>query len=117
MNMQNILNVWALSHRKQKTLPFTYWIPKMHKNPTGTRFIIVSEICSTEQFFKSVFNVFKLLSQIENATFLPNYNKFWILQNADPIIQSLNIVNEKSVSNLLQHMTFRNYKQNYLMIN
>ena len=66
---------------KEKTLPIMYWIPKMHKNPIGARFIIASKICTTKQISKSVSNVVNLVcSQIENfhenAKFLSNYNKF-----------------------------------------
>ena len=50
-----------------------YWIPKMHKNPTDSRFIIASKICSTKQISKSVSNVlssytlkFKILKKILN---------------------------------------------------
>ena len=32
---------------KEKATPIMYWIPKMHKNQTGARFIIASETCST----------------------------------------------------------------------
>ena len=55
----------------------------------------------------------KLKFFYKNAKFLSNYNKFWVLQNSDPIIQSLNNINKKSVPNLLQHMTFRNNTQSY----
>ena len=86
----------------------------MHKNPTGASGIIASKICSTKQISESVSKFFKLVYyQIENfektARFLSNYNKFWILQNSDPIIQSLNNINKKSEPNLLcllQQMTF-----------
>ena len=44
-----------------KTLTIMYWIPKIHKSPTGARFIIASKICSTKQISKSVSNVFKLV--------------------------------------------------------
>ena len=54
---------------KEKTLPIIYWIPKMHKNPTGARFIIACEICSTKQFSK----------------FLSNFKKFCVLQTSDAI--------------------------------
>ena len=64
-----------------------YWIPKMHKIPASARFIIASKICSTKQISKSVSNVYKL---VKNAKFLSDYNKFRVLQNCDPIIQSLN---------------------------
>ena len=70
--------------KKEKTLVIMYWIPQMHKNPTGARFIIASKICFTKQFSKFVSNIFKLVYyQIENfhknAKFLSNYNKFWVL--------------------------------------
>ena len=85
---------------KEKILPLMYWIPKMHKNPVGARFIIASKICSTKQVSKAVSNVFKLVySQVENfhkkSKFLSGYNKFWVLQNSDPIIESLKSVNKK----------------------
>ena len=38
------------------------------------------------------------------------HTKNFVLQNADPIIHLLKKTNEKSVSNLLQHMTFQHYK-------
>ena len=77
-----------------------YWIHNIHKNPTGARLIIICKIFSTKQISKSVSNVFKLVySQIENfhknAKFLLNYDAFWVLQNSELIIQSLNNINEK----------------------
>ena len=49
---------------------------------------------------KAVSNVFKLIySQIENfhrkSKFLSNYNKFWVLQNVDPVTENINIINRK----------------------
>ena len=87
----------------------------MYKNPTGASGIITSKICSTKQISESVSNFFKLVyNQIENfKKLLDSYQiiifKFWILQNSDPIIQSLNNINKKSESNLLcilQQTTF-----------
>ena len=77
-----------------------YWIPKLHKNPVGSRFIIASKNCSTKPLSKAVSNVFKLIySHIENfhrkSKFLSNYNKFWVLQNVDPVTENINIVNRK----------------------
>ena len=50
---------------------------------------------------ESVSNAFKLVySQIEkfhgNARFLTNYDKFWVLQKSDHIIQSLNNTKQKA---------------------
>ena len=65
---------------KDKSLPIIYWIPKLHKNPVRSPFIIASNNCSTKRLSKAVFNLFKLIySQIENfhhkSKFLFNYNK------------------------------------------
>ena len=85
---------------KGKQLPIMYWIPKMHKNPSGARFIIASKQCSTKQISKAVSNAFKLIfHQIENyhkkAKFLKNYNKFWILQNTEPILDKIKNINRR----------------------
>ena len=77
-----------------------YWIPKLHKNSVGSRLIIASKNCSTKPLSKAVTNVFKLIySQIENfhrkSKFLSNYSKFWVLQNEDPVIENINIINRK----------------------
>ena len=34
---------------REKDLPSMYWIPKMHKDPPGARFIIASKQCSTKK--------------------------------------------------------------------
>ena len=43
---------------REKDLPSMYWIPKMHKDPPGARFIIASKQCSTKKISKSVSSVF-----------------------------------------------------------
>ena len=77
-----------------------YWIPKLHKNPIDSPFIIASKICSTKSLSKAVSNVFKLIySQTENfhdkSKFLSNYNKFWVFQNVDCVIENMNIICRK----------------------
>ena len=77
-----------------------YWIPKMHKNPMGHRFIVASKVCCTKKISKSVSNVFKLVyGQVESfhrkAKFNSNYKKFWVLQNVDPVIDILKKINKR----------------------
>ena len=77
-----------------------YWTPKMHKTPSGQRFIIASKHCSSKPLSKAVSSAFKLIfNQIErfhtNAKFFKNYNKFWVLQNADPVIDILRDINSR----------------------
>ena len=52
---------------KQKSLPSMYWIPKMHKNPVGARFIVASKTCSTKLLTEIISNVFKMIyKHVEN---------------------------------------------------
>ena len=46
---------------KDKSLPIMYQIPKLHKNPVESRFIIASKNFSTKLLSKTVSNVFKLI--------------------------------------------------------
>ena len=85
---------------KELDLPIMYWLPKKHKSPTGKRFIIASKNCSTKKISTAVSYVFKLIyNQVENfhikAKFLSNYNKFWVLQNCQPVLDTLNRINKK----------------------
>ena len=85
---------------KELDLPTMYWIPKMHKNPVKHRFIVASKSCSTKQLSTAVSNTFKLIHrQTENfhrfSKFDANYNKFWVIQNTDPILATLNKINGK----------------------
>ena len=85
---------------KDLELPSMYWMPKMHKSPSGSRFIIASKHCSTKPISKAVSSAFKLIfKQVESfhqkAKFLSNYNKFWVLQNSDPVISILQTINKK----------------------
>ena len=80
-------------------LPVMYWTPKMHKTPIGKRFIIASKKCSTKK--KAVSSIFKLIyNQIlifhKNAKFLSIYNKFWVLQNVDPVLEKLKAINKRN---------------------
>ena len=86
---------------KEKDLPCMYWIPKMHKTPVKHRFIVASKTCSTKPISKAVSNAFKLIyRQTENfhaaSKYDANYNKFWVVQNCNPILDALNKINAKS---------------------
>ena len=85
---------------KELDLPTMYWIPKMHKNPIKHRFIVASKSCSTKQLSTAVSNTFKLIHrQTENfhrfSKFDANYNKFWVIQNVDPVLAAMNKINGK----------------------
>ena len=67
----------------QMTLPFMYWMPKMHYSPSRARFIVASSTCSSKLLSQAISKVFKLLfHQVQNfhakSTFYKNYNRFWL---------------------------------------
>ena len=85
---------------EDRSLPIMYWTPKMHKTPSGARFIIASKTCSTKKISKSVSNAFKvILKQIENfhhkSTFYSQYKKYWVVQNSLQIIADLDKINKR----------------------
>ena len=95
----------------QKTLPIMYWIPKMHKNPVGTRFIVASSKCSTKPLSKAVSKAFKLIfNQMQNfhdkSKFYSNYKKFWVIENSFPIVEKLNKVNLKGNAKCISTFDF-----------
>ena len=107
---------------KDKILPLVYWIPKLHKNSVGSRFIIASKNCSTKPLSNAVSNVFKLIySQIENfhrnSKFLSHYNKFWVLQNVDPVIENISIINRKKKARSFATYDLVLCTPHFLMIN
>ena len=82
------------------TLPFMYWMPKMHYSPSRARFIVASSACSSKPLSQAVSKVFKLLfHQVQNfhakSTFYKNYNRFWVIENSSPIIERLNSLNRR----------------------
>ena len=96
---------------KDKSFQIMLWIPKLHKNPAGSQFIIASKNCSVKPLSKAVSNVFKLIySQMENFhrkfKFLSNCNKFWVLQNVDPDIENINMINRKKKDKSIETYDF-----------
>ena len=85
---------------RQKCLPTMYWMPKMHKNPIGSRFIVASKICSTKKLSADVSKIFKLFfNQVRNfhdkSKFYSSYNKFWVVDNSSSILSKINKCNVK----------------------
>lgn len=96
-----------------KVFPTPYWIPKMDKSPTGTRFIIASEQCLIKSLSQSI-TVFKSLHKSvekyhNKSKFCFRDNSFWVIQNIKQVI-------EKQL-NRSQHTTFQYYMPTYQMTN
>ena len=81
-------------NENEKCLPIMYWIPKMHKSPIGSRFIVASKVCSTKQLSASISKVFKLIfNQVRNffdkSKFYSSYNRFWVVDNSMPLLSKI----------------------------
>ena len=94
-----------------KSLPIAYWMPKMHKSPIAFRFIIASKSCVNKELSKYVAAVFKLFyEQIkvyhEKVKFFSGIKTFWILQNSQPVLDSISKVNSKSNAKCISTFDF-----------
>ena len=106
---------------KENDLPTMYWIPKMHKTPVKHRFIVAAKSSSTKQISTAVSNTFKLIHrQTENfhrySKFDANYNKFWVIQNADPVLAALNKINSKKSAKRISCFDFSTFIPTFHMM-
>ena len=81
-------------------LPSMYWIPKLHKNPVGNRFIIASPKCSLKALLKDVTPILKLFqNQIKSFhdknRVWTGVSNFWIIQNNTPVVERIDKINHK----------------------
>ena len=87
---------------RMKDIPLIYWIPKMHKNPIGSRFIAGSKFCSLKMLSKYFSKALKVI--LKHMKFYSNtvlerasLNYYWIVENSLEFMDK--IKNEN-----LQHM-------------
>ena len=90
------LNITGLD----KLLPTIYWLPKMHKTPTGGRFIIVSNYCSTKPLSDTTSKLFKVFLNTVESFHTQRFihsgcEKFWVVQSFFTIATKLNKINVK----------------------
>ena len=85
------------------TLPLPYWLPKMHKAPVGSRFIIASKSCSMKPLSKKVTTACKLIfntiqSYHKKSKFYSGLNTFWIIQNNNAVLQTVKNLNKRNAA-------------------
>lgn len=86
-------------HDEMQQLPAFYWLPKMHKNPIGSRFIAASSACTTKPLsqlltvcLKAVTNHFK--EYCEGIFRRTRVNCFWIIDNSIQVLKQLEKLNK-----------------------
>ena len=80
-----------------------YWIPKMHKNPIGERFVITSPKCSLKPLLKDASSILKLFQKQIQAyhdkeIIWKGVSIFWVIQNNQPVFDRINKINAKKES-------------------
>ena len=90
----------------QKCLPYMYWVPKMHKNPSKQRFIAASARCSTKQLSATITKCLKQADTYHAKTGKQVYsnsgiNSYWIIGNSSKVHRMIDRSNErKNVENI-----------------
>ena len=97
----------ALHH----TLPIMYWMPKLHKDPIGARFIIASKYSCNKPLSKVLALVYQMIfGQVESfhnkSKFYTGFNLFWVVQNSKPIIDMLDKINKKKAAKSISTFDF-----------
>ena len=83
---------------QHRCLPLLYWLPKLHKQPYGTRFIATWNKCTTKPLSRLLTSCFKLITkhyeQYCNGIFCrTGINCFWIINNSQQVLSTLNRIN------------------------
>ena len=73
----------------QQCLPYMYWVPKMHKNPSKQRFIAASARCSTKQLSSTITKCLKEIDTYHAKSGKKVYsnsgiNSYWQLIKSPP---------------------------------
>lgn len=80
------------------SLPVLYWTPKLHKTPTGKRFILGSGRCSTKTLSKAISKCLKVVQaelkrSCEREFRQTGVRKYWIVESTDEARRQLEEVN------------------------
>ena len=124
LNFSNSKNI-NVSDR-MKDIPLIYWIPKMHKNPIGSRFIAGSRFCSikplSKYFSKALKTILKHM-KLYSATVSQRagLNYFWIVDNSLEFLEKIrgkNVVHMETFdfSTLYTALPHPEIKKNFLKI-
>ena len=77
-----------------RKLPPFHWTPKMHKQPTGARYIIGSKMSSLKPLGKALTKIFKVIFHHKRrfcmkAGFFSGLKQFWCIDNHNEVLNTL----------------------------
>ena len=92
-------------------LPAFYWLPKLHKDPYGSRFIAASNRCTTkplsELLTKCLTTVLIHFREYCGGIFRnTGVNCFWVINNAQAVLHSMQTLNNTSTAKTLDTFDF-----------
>ena len=96
------MRIWNISvPPTMHELPSLYWLPKMHKNPYGARFIAASSKCTTKNLSQILASCLSLVllhysQYCEGIYRNTGINCFWIINNSQQVIKILRDINTSS---------------------
>ena len=81
-----------------RCLPSFYWLPKLHKQPYGTRFIAASNKCSTKPLSQLLTTCLQMISchfkqYCSGIYSRTGVNCFWIIDNSQQVLSALHNIN------------------------
>ena len=85
-----------------RAIPLIYWIPKMHKNPIGSRFIAGSKFCSIKPLSKNFSKALKLILHhmklYSNTVYTrTNFKYYWIIDNS---LEFIDNIKDKNITHM-----------------
>ena len=96
---------------EMQRLPPMHWIPKNHKNPTSSRFIIGSKMSSLKPLGKTITSIFKVIFKMKKAYFkklgyLSGLKRFWPIDSHDEVVSVLDIISSKDKATSISTFDF-----------
>ena len=95
LNICNLWNGYKITVKPElHCLPSFYWLPKLHKQPYGSRFIAASYRCTTKPLSKLLTGclsmVLKHFRQYCNGIYCKTgVNCFWVIDNSQQVLSTL----------------------------
>ena len=86
---------------EMEVLPSFYWLPKLHKTPYGNRFIAASNKCTTKPLSTILTTCLTTImlhykEYCEGIYRNTGVNCFWIINNSQQVLQSIQLINDAS---------------------
>ena len=82
-----------------RKLPYVYWLPKQHKTPPKSRFVVSGKYCTMKPLAKTLSKALKTVQKCVKYKFdfefkFKKSSAFWVIDNAVNVHNSMNVINQ-----------------------